>query len=231
MFGMAKPRILFCGYRKWALDIINAIAAPYKDKIDAVIIKSKDEYDEKIKDAKPELAFFIGWSWIIKDEIPRNVKKICLHPSPLPRYRGGSPLQHQIINGEKDSAVTYFIMDDAIDAGPILWQQPFSLDGGLDEVFGRLTELGKKGLKDILDKYLATGKLDGKKQDESEATSYKRRTPKESEIKTEDFKNFTSRQIYDKIRALQDPYPNAFVVCKDGTKLYLQKAKTEEEKE
>src|SRR3989344_5098571 len=139
MFGMAKPRILFCGYRKWALDIINAIAAPY---------------NEKIKDAKPELAFFIGWSWIIKDEIPRNVKKICLHPSPLPRYRGGSPLQHQIINGEKDSAVTLFVMNQHLDKGPIVWQEKFSLEGDLSEIWSRMAEKGKKGVDAVIKGFL-----------------------------------------------------------------------------
>ncbi len=72
--------------------------------------------------------------------------------------------------------------------------------------------------------------LNEKQQDESKATYCKRRTPAQSEIKLIDFSESTAKEIYDKIRALQDPYPNAFVVCKDGTKLFLQKAKIEEEK-
>ena len=42
-----------------------------------------------------------------------------------------------------------------------------------------------------------------------------------SEIKLEDFKSFTAEQLHNKIRGLQNPYPNAFIVCKNGTKLYL----------
>jgi hypothetical protein len=51
-----------------------------------------------------------------------------------------------------------------------------------------------------------------------------------SEIKIDDFKQFTAEELYDKIRCLQKPYPNPFVVCKDGTKLYLEKVRFENEK-
>ena len=66
--------------------------------------------------------------------------------------------------------------------------------------------------------------LDLQKQDHNEATLYKRRKPEESEIFIEDFNTLTAEQIHDKIRCLQDPYPNAFITCKDGTKLYLKKS-------
>ena len=50
-----------------------------------------------------------------------------LHPSPLPKYRGGSPIQNQIIRGVVDSMVTIFVMNDKIDAGDIIAQSPFLL--------------------------------------------------------------------------------------------------------
>lgn len=83
-------------------------------------------------------------------ETINNYLCICLHPSPLPRYRGGSPIQNQIINGEVESAVTYFKMNNEIDAGPIIWQQNFSLDGDLKDVFSRISETGKKGFSYML---------------------------------------------------------------------------------
>ena len=42
-----------------------------------------------------------------------------------------------------------------------------------------------------------------------------------SEIKVSDFNNFTATELYNKVRALQDPYPNAFIVCKNNTKLLI----------
>ena len=64
-----------------------------------------------------------------------------------------------------------------------------------------------------------------KKQNNDDATIYKRRKPSMSEINIDDIKNYTAKQLHDKIRALQNPYPNAFITCKDGTKLYLTESK------
>ena len=50
-----------------------------------------------------------------------------------------------------------------------------------------------------------------------------------SEIKIDDIQEFTASQLHDKVRALQDPYPNAFITCKDGTKLFLKNTEVESE--
>ena len=46
-----------------------------------------------------------------------------------------------------------------------------------------------------------------------------------SEIKIDDFKNLTATDIHNKVRCLQDPYPNAYIVCKDNTYLYITNTK------
>ena len=157
---------------------------------------------------------------------------VCVHPSPLPKYRGGCPVQHQIINGETESAVSIFIMDDKLDHGPILWSKKFSLEGELRDVFNAIGRSSVEGLEEILrrgHRFQPSLFLDwGVEQEHEEATTFKRRKPSESEINLEDFGNYTAEELYNKIRALQDPYPNPYVVCKDGTKLYLIKAKHEQ---
>jgi methionyl-tRNA formyltransferase len=149
-----------------------------------------------------------------------------LHPSPLPKYRGGSPIQHQIINGETKSAVTFFKMTEKLDAGPILYQQEFSLEGNLKDVTLRIKDLAIRGIFYILN----NNNVIMSAQDESEVTFYKRRTPAESEIFVDDFKKYTAEELYNKIRCLQDPYPNAYVTCKDGKKLFIQLANYQKEK-
>jgi methionyl-tRNA formyltransferase len=143
-----------------------------------------------------------------------------LHPSLLPKYRGGSPLQHQIIAGEKQSAVTILKANDKIDSGEIYSQTKFSLDGTLNEIFNRIADIGTKDTIDLINA-IEKGKYSPIAQDESQATTFKRRKPEESEINFEDFKNKTSKELYNFIRALQDPYPEPFIVCKDGKKLYI----------
>ena len=213
--------ILICGYRDWAHDLFVNVDRCVIDN--CVYVDDKDLLEEMVDEYEPKYIFFIGWSWIIKDDIVNNYKCICLHPSPLPKYRGGSPMQHQIINGEKTSAVTLFEMDEGIDTGDILYQKEFSLDGDLNDIYSRVTELGINGVIEIIE----NGYQNQIKQNEEEATFYKRRKPSMSEIKIDDISNFTASQLHDKVRALQDPYPNAFITCKDGAKLYIKRTEIE----
>ena len=213
--------ILICGYRDWAHDLFVNVDRCVIDN--CVYVDDKDMLDTMIDEYEPKFIFFIGWSWIIKDDIINNYPCICLHPSPLPKYRGGSPMQHQIINGEKTSAVTLFEMDEGIDTGDILYQKEFSLDGDLNEIYRRIRDIGTDGVIEILE----NGYQNQIKQNEEEATFYKRRKPSMSEITIDDISNFTASQLHDKVRALQDPYPNAFITCKDGTKLYIKRTEIE----
>jgi methionyl-tRNA formyltransferase len=213
-------KIWICAYRDWSLAIYNQISKEF-DNIE--LIESKKEFEHVSSSFQEEdIIFFLGWSWIIPDDIVEKYNCICLHPSPLPKYRGGSPLQHQIINGESISAVTYFRMTDELDAGPILFQEEFSLIGDLKDVINRIIPLGIKGIFLIL-----SNDIQEKNQDTSEATYYKRRKPIESEITLDEISNVTAKQLYNKIRALQDPYPNAYIKCNDGSKLYITRASYE----
>ena len=207
--------VYICAYRDWALEIYNQV----KNEIDCELIEGKDKFDYT-KFNKNDIIFFIGWSWIINDNLIKNNKCICLHPSPLPKYRGGSPIQHQIINGESLSAVTFFEMTDKLDAGVILYKEYFSLKGDLKDIFLRISNLGVSGILRILHSNIIK-----ETQDESKATFYKRRKPKESEILIDDFIKYTAKELHNKIRSLQDPYPNAYIQCKDGSKLYITKTK------
>ena len=218
--------ILICGYRDWSYNLyVNIRSEIIKNIPDhhVVYVDHKDLLEENIKQYNPKYIFFICWSWIIKDDIINKYPCICLHPSLLPKYRGGSPMQHQIINGEKESAVTLFYMDEGIDTGDILFQKKFSLNGDLVDIYNRVTKIGSEGVMKIIQDSCD----DRIKQDESKATFYKRRKPSMSEIQVEDISNFTSEELHNKVRALQDPYPNAFIRCKDGTKLFIKKTEIE----
>jgi len=204
-------KVWICAYREWALEIYNQV----KEEINCDLITTKEQFN-KTQFAKNDIIFFLGWSWIIPNNILQKHKCICLHPSPLPKYRGGSPIQHQIINGESLSAVTFFKMTDKLDEGPILYQEYFSLKGNLKDVFSRIIPLGTSGILRIL-----TFNIKEELQDESQATFYKRRKPEDSEISIEDFKKYTAKELHNKIRALQDPYPNAYIKCKDK-KLFIK---------
>tara|TARA_R110002073_G_scaffold107899_3_gene242728 strand:- start:840 stop:1502 length:663 start_codon:yes stop_codon:yes gene_type:complete len=208
--------ILICGYRDWSYDIYKLLKA-YDYNV--TYVDDKDFLEIVIKEVQPKIIFFIGWSWIVEQDIIDNYPCICLHPSPLPKYRGGSPIQNQIMNGEKESAVTLFEMDEGLDTGDILYQESFSLDGDLKDIFKRIKDVGVNGICSILE-----GNIKTVKQNEEEATTYKRRTKDMSEIKIDDIENYTAEELYDKVRSLQYPYPNAYIKCKNGEKLFITKA-------
>ena len=155
-----------------------------------------------LKRKKPEIIFFPDWSWIIPNEIISNYKCICFHESNLPKFRGGSPIQNQIIRGVTKTKTTAFIMNEKIDAGDIILQKNLSLEGSIQEIFSRMSENDYSLILKIIN-----GKYKRRKQS-GKPTTYSRRKPKESELKN---LNHSTNYLYNFIRMLEDPYPNAFI--------------------
>jgi methionyl-tRNA formyltransferase len=216
-------KILCIGYRDWALRIYDKLIENYHNG-EIIIIKSHAEYsDSFVKDYSPDFILFYGWSWIISKEIVNNYKCITLHPSKLPKYRGGSPLQNQIIRGETNSAVTLFLMNNDVDSGPILFQESISLAGSISDIFDRIEKIGYKGTMQFLN-----NPIGGVEQKHDEATYFKRRIKEQSEITFEELREKSSIYIYNKIRMLEDPYPNAYIKTKDGKKIVLKSVEIED---
>ena len=214
-------KIICCTYRDWAKEIYNFLENTFKEH-NFIMISSKEEYSEKIiHNENPDLILWYGWSWIIPKKILKKYYSVMLHPSPLPKYRGGSPIQNQIIKGETTSAVTLFKMDGGIDTGDIIYQELFSLEGDLEDIFKHITYIGTDLSVKMLNNF---PNLNLTPQDNTKSTYFNRRTPEQSEITLEELRGSTAKDLYNKIRALQDPYPNAFIKCKNGTKLYLTKS-------
>lgn len=202
------------GYRNWAMEIANHLLS--NEVTYFTSLPSKLEIESF------DLIFFVGWSEIIPIDIINTQNCICIHPSMLPQFRGGSPIQNQILTGIKESGLSFFIMDEGVDTGPIVLQLPLSLDGKIEDIFQRMTIISSVGISLLINQFENEGMLSCVKQDESKASFYKRRKPEESEILPSDFLEFTADQLRDKVLCLRDPYPNAFVTCSDGRKLIIK---------
>jgi len=211
-------RIACVGYRNWALNIYDRLAASTDHVF--LIFRSKAQFNtEALSDFKPDLILFYGWSWVVPSHLLKRYTCLMLHPSPLPRYRGGSPIQNQIIQGETHSKVSLFIMSNVLDAGDIVSQADLSLLGTIDEIFKRIEDAGVD-----LTRHIFENGLQPEPQDHSAATFCKRRTPNESEITAEELATKPAKYLYNKIRMLGDPYPNAYIICSDGKKLLITAA-------
>ena len=212
-------KILCVGYRDWSKNIYYGLKKSFiKSKFKFIFHFKKKSLLKKIRITKPELILFYGWSWIIKKKIYKNYECLMLHPSPLPKFRGGSPIQNQIIRNKKKSMVTIFRINNILDGGDIYYQKGFSLEGSLNQIFNRMVKIGIIGTKKILTKNIVP-----KKQNHKLATYYPRRKKKESEISHKELKHKSATYLYNKIRMLEDPYPNAYLRINKRKKLYFKK--------
>ncbi len=76
-----------------------------------------------------DIIIVVAYGFIIPKNILDSKKYGCLnlHPSKLPRFRGAAPLQHTIMNEDKESSICVMQMDEGLDTGPILLQKDFDL--------------------------------------------------------------------------------------------------------
>lgn len=136
-----------------------------------------------------------------------------LHASLLPQYRGAAPINHVLINGEKQSGVTTFFIDDKIDTGGIIARE--KLDIGEEETAGelhdRLMVLGA-GLVSKTVEMIATGQFETEDQEDLIASPDELRpAPKifKEDCRIDWTTSGGGRRITDLIRGLS-PYPAAF---------------------
>lgn len=191
---------LFCAYREWALEIYKRLTKKHKDIV--LLDKPNRLTLNYMKKINPKMIFFPDWSWIVPNEIINNYRCICIHESNLPKFRGGSPIQNQIIRGIEKTKSTAFIMTSGLDEGDILLQKDLSLKGEITDIFRRMIENDYEMITKII-----SGKHRRRKQ-VGKPTSFKRRKPEESELKHLDYDD---KYLYNFIRMLADPYPNAFL--------------------
>lgn len=77
---------------------------------------------EPIKNLKPDLIVTCAYGQIIPKEVLDIPRLGCInvHASLLPKYRGGAPIHHAIINGEEETGITIMYMDEGMDTGDII---------------------------------------------------------------------------------------------------------------
>lgn len=115
----------------------------------------------------------------VLDLFPKGI--INIHPSSLPKWRGATPVQEQILAGEKELGISLMIMEEGMDNGPILDQTTIPLDvADTQEILlKKAFQKGSEMLVKTLPNYLS-GKIKPRDQDDSQATyTYKTSESKE----------------------------------------------------
>jgi methionyl-tRNA formyltransferase len=151
--------------------IVKTIAL--KSGLEVVQPTSSTELDQKIKNLGAHAGVLVSYGKIIPqrtiDLLPGGI--INVHPSLLPKYRGPSPIETAILNGDKETGVTLMGLVAKMDAGPIYAQQTVALTGKENRLSlsAKLADLGA----DMLNAHLGSileGKTTPKPQNEADAT-------------------------------------------------------------
>ena len=161
-----------------------------------------------------------GFSQIFKKSILKKSKVILnLHAGKIPQYRGGSPLNWQIINNEKYFGLSILKVEKGIDTGPIYLQKKYLLKSKFT-----IKDLHKKAnieFSHMINYVLLNiNKIKPLNQKKSNSKYWKQRNDLDGKI---DFNNFTGFKIHRLNRALQDPYPHVWCLNNKNIKVRFQK--------
>ena len=173
------------------------------------------EFLEQLKSFNADLQVVVAFRML--PEVVWNMPKkgtINLHGSLLPQYRGAAPINHAIINGEKESGVTTFFLTHEIDTGDIIQSAttPIADDETAGELHDKLMKIGAE----LLVKTVKAIKEDNYQEQPQPQSEVLKHAPK---IFKEDCKidwNQPAQQVYNLIRGLS-PYPTAFTFLNDKT--------------
>lgn len=112
------------------------------------------ELDETIKKILPDFGIVVAYGMIIMKKTIDKVKYgfFNLHFSLLPKYRGADPVRWALINGERESGITVFKIDEGLDTGPILLQEKIIIeqDDTYVSLFNKMKEASCKFLPQVI---------------------------------------------------------------------------------
>ena len=186
------------------------------------IIKNVNDYKilKKIKNNQTDLNILCGFPYILNKEMIYSAKKgtINLHGGMLPKYRGGSPLNWQIINGEKFVGISIVKISEGIDTGEIISEKKFKLKNtfNIKKVHDIANKLFPPLTYNAIQKLLK--KKNFKKINLKISKYYRQRKQNDGKI---NWKVMSSKQVYNLIRACSKPYPGAFTCNSKDKKIII----------
>lgn len=167
---------------------------------------SDEAFLDDLEAREPDVAVVVAFGQIFPERLLEMPKLGCLnvHASLLPKYRGASPIQGVLMNGEKKTGVTLMRMEKELDTGPIMGQKETKIRPWetTEELAPRLADLGAELLVEILETLEKKGKVKERKQRE-ESSSY---SPQISKSDGKANWALEAEEIYNRLRAFT-PWP------------------------
>jgi methionyl-tRNA formyltransferase len=184
-------------------------------------LKNLDINSSPIGKEKFDVGIIVSYPKILKKEIIDLPKSGCLniHPSLLPKYRGPSPIQTALLNGEEKIGISIMKLDEEVDHGAILIQTEMEIkeEDTNEKVERKAGDFGGEMLAQILDHYI-DGSLKLIDQDHSKATHTRKFEKKEGKIKLDD----AAESVQNKFKALLPHIPIFFFIKHKDKKLRIK---------
>ena len=170
--------------------------------------KLDENFISELKKIKADLFIVAAYGKIIPKEILEipEFGILNVHPSLLPKYRGASPIQTALLNGDKETGITIMKMDEKMDHGAIVHSTQITVnrDENYITLSKKLAEKSAEILIDVIPKYIS-GEIKLQEQNHSDATFCKIIKKEDGEIDW----NKSAEEIYNQWRAFVE-YPGIF---------------------
>jgi len=181
-----------------------------------------EESLKRLKEFNPDIILVVAYGQILSRHILNIPKMGCIniHGSFLPKYRGAAPINRVIINGEKETGITFMFMNEKVDAGDIIFQEKIDIfpDETCGELYYRLSALSADSLPKLFKK-IKSGKIEGIPQDIKLVTFARKMNKEDGKIDWSD----KGEKVYNLIRGTI-PYPGAFTYYQ-GRKLKITRTR------
>jgi methionyl-tRNA formyltransferase len=192
-----------------------------KKKINFTLLKRIDtSLVKKIKNKNYDLLVSAGFPLIFNEELINSSKfgTINLHAGKLPNYRGGSPLNWQIINGEKKIGISIVKMCKELDAGDIYSSKIFRLTkkDNIKTVHNKANLFFSKMTIDVINKIYSG--IQPVPQKKIGTKTYRQRSENDGLI---DWEKLNAKEVFNFVRAITKPYPGAFYFNKNNKKIKI----------
>ncbi|MCL4550787.1 MAG: methionyl-tRNA formyltransferase [Bacteroidetes bacterium] len=167
------------------------------------------QFINRLNELSPDLFVVVAFRILPKEvySIPKR-GSFNLHGSLLPKYRGAAPIQWALINGDTETGVTTFFLEDKVDTGNIILQKKIEIDSAdnFGSLHDKLMMLGADAVLETVE-LIENGSFSLSKQNDQDASPAPKIT---KEICRIDW-NKSAAEIHNLVRGLS-PYPGAFFI-------------------
>lgn len=200
-------KVSFTAVKNYAID--NNIPVLQPDSLKDIT------FEEQLKNYNADLFIIVAFRILPKSvfTIPK-LGSFNLHGSLLPKYRGAAPIQWALINGDKETGLTTFFLQEKVDTGNMILQEKLKIndDDNLGTLHDRMSLIGADLVLKTVD-IISSGEVNTFQQDESLATPAPKITKEICKINW----NIEAVKVHNLVRGLS-PFPGAYFIYNE--KLY-----------